>query len=263
MTSPIAKATPSPRFLRFFGGYAQRLLRKHFAHVRLERQSDAALRSAAAHEGPLLIAMNHPSWWDPIVGVALRHAYFPGRPGLSPIEMPMFDRFRFMRKLGLFGIDPAHPEALRAMVSYIRAECNHEPRTAVFITPQGALTDPREPILVRPGIASLATALPSARVLCVLAELTFWHDKRPELMLLVRPCPAPETPTTAAWTRAVRAEMQSGADELARLAIARDEAAFVPMLAPKGSAVNPAYDLWQRLRGRSARIDPARRGARA
>lgn len=263
MTSPIAKATPAPRFLRFFGGYAQRLLRKNFAHVRLQRQSESVIRDAGAHDGPLLIAMNHPSWWDPIVGVALRHTYFQDRPCLSPIEMLMFERFRFMRKLGLFGIDPAHPEALRAMVSYIRAECDREPRSAVFITPQGAFTDPREPILVRPGIASLAMALPNPRVLCVLTELTFWHDKRPELLLLARSCASPRAPTTAAWTRAVRAEMQSGADELARLSIARDESAFVPMLASKGSAVNPAYDLWQRLRGRSARIDPARRGARA
>lgn len=263
MKSALAPASPSPRFLRFFGGYSCRLLRKRFANVRLERTSEEVLHQAQAHHGPLIIAMNHPSWWDPIVGVAIRHTYFSDRPALSPIEMPMFERFRFMRKLGMFGIDPEHPDALTEMVRYVRTECDKQSLTAVFVTPQGTFADVREPIVVRPGIGALASNLPDARVIAILTELSFWHDKRPELLLQARECESPARPSTASWTRHIRETMQNGAEELASLVIARDEDAFVPMLDRSGSDINPAFDLWQRLRGRSARVSPTRRGARA
>ena len=263
MKGALAPASPSPRFLRFFGGYSCRLLRKRFANVRLERTSEEVLQRAQTHNGPLIIAMNHPSWWDPIVGVAIRHTYFPDHPAFSPIEMPMFERFRFMRKLGMFGIDPEHPDALNDMVEYMRTQCDSQPRSAIFITPQGTFTDVREPIVVRPGIGALASKLTDARVITILAELSFWHDKRPELLLLARECEVPTRPSTASWTRQIRNAMQDGADELARLVIARDENAFEPMLDRSGSDINPAFDLWQRLRGRNARVSPTRRGARA
>ncbi len=263
MTPPIAPASPSPRFLRLFGGYACRLLRKRFAHVCLELASADVLRRAQTHRGPLVIAMNHPSWWDPIVGVAIRHKHFSDRPALSPVEMQMYERFGFMRRLGMFGIAPGHPDALREMVRYVRQECEQSPRSAVFITPQGTFTDVREPIVVRPGIGALASNLPDARVITILAELSFWHDKRPELLLQARECESPARPSTASWTRQIRETMQDGADELASLVIARDEDAFVPMLDRSGSDINPAFDLWQRLRGRSSRISSSRRGAGA
>jgi len=262
MTPAIAPASPSPGFLRFFGGYSCRLLRKRFSSVRLERTSVEVLQDAQLHGGPLIIAMNHPSWWDPIVGVALRHTYFPDRPALSPIEMSMFERFRFMRKLGMFGIDPGHPDALAEMVCYVRMECDKKPRSSIFITPQGTFADVREPIVVKPGIGALASELTDARVIAVLAELSFWHDKRPELLLLARQCVPPNRPSTASWTRQIRTTMQQGADELARLVIARDESAFEPMLDRSGSDVNSAFDLWQRLRGRSAKVTPTGRGVR-
>lgn len=263
MTHAVAPARPSPRFRRFFGGYACRLLRKRFASVRLEGASADVLREVGAHEGPLLIAMNHPSWWDPIVGVAIRHIYFAERPALSPIEMEMYERFRFMRKLGLFGLSPDHPDALVEMVRYVRTECEQSPRSAVFITPQGALTDVREPIVVRPGVGALASALGNVRVVTLVTELTFWHEKRPELLLLARECTTPHRPSTAGWTREIRTRMQLAADELARHSLARNEQAFVPMLARSGSDVNPAFDLWQRLRGRSSRLSPTQPGTRA
>lgn len=263
MTLPIAPASPSPKFLLLFGGYACRLLRKRFANVRIELTSTDVLQQAQTHNGPLIIAMNHPSWWDPIVGVAIRHIYFPDRPALSPIEMPMYERFGFMRRLGMFGISPEHPDALKEMVCYVHQQCEHAPRSAIFITPQGIFTDVREPIAVRPGAGAMASGLDSVRVVTILTELAFWHDRRPELLLLARDCPTPVCPSTASWTRQIRMSMQSGADELAQLVIARNEEAFTSMLPRGGADVNPAFDLWQRLRGRGSRISPSRRGARA
>ncbi len=263
MTTTLSPASFSPRFTKFFGGYSCRLMRKKFASVRIEKAGFGVLQEAVQHEGPLVIAMNHPSWWDPIVGVVIRHTYFPDRPSLSPIEMKMYDRFKFMRKLGLFGIDPDHRNALREMVAYVRAQCDEHRRTAFFITPQGAFTDVRKPIVVRPGVGAIASTLDNARVLVLLSEFSFWHDKRPEAHILIRECEAPMRLSTASWTRAIRSAMQTGADDLADLVIAREETAFSTMLDRSGAQVNPLFDLWQRLRGRRADVTPAERGARA
>lgn len=261
MTTAIVPARASPRFVRFFGGYACRMLRKRFASVQLERQSEQALRGAAAHNGPLVVAFNHPSWWDPIIGVAIKHLYMPDRSAIAPIEMAMFHRFRFMRKLGMFGIDTEHPGASRALVQYMRECHEQDPRTALFMTPQGGFTDVRASIVVRPGAGAVASGLDNVRVLAILSELVFWEDKRPELLLLARACPQPARSTTAGWTRSIRESMQGGADRLAELAIERNAEPFVPILARSGSDVNPAYDLWQRLRGRRSNITSKQRGA--
>lgn len=261
MTAPIAPARPSPRFVRFFGGYACRLLRKRFASVQLEHQSEHVLRVAAAHRGPLIVAFNHPSWWDPIVGVAIKHLYMPNRPAIAPIEMAMFERFGFMRRLGMFGIETDHPDAARAMVQYVREWHERDSRIALFMTPQGGFADVRLPIVVRPGAGAVASGLHDARVLAILSEFVFWEDKRPELLLLARECPEPARPTTAGWTRSIRDGMQHGADALAELAIARSADSFRPILGRIGSDVNPVYDLWQRLRGRRSHITSKQRGA--
>lgn len=237
------------------------MLRKRLASVQLEHQSEQLLRAATSHHGPLVVAFNHPSWWDPIIGVAIKHIYMPDRPAIAPIEMAMFDRFRFMRKLGMFGIDTEHPEASRAMVQYVRECYEQDPRTALFMTPQGGFADVRAPIVVRPGAGAVASGMDDVRVLAILSELVFWEDKRPELLMLARACSQPAGPTTAGWTRAIRDGMQGGADRLAELAIARSAEPFVPILARSGSDVNPAYDLWQRLRGRRSHVTPKQRGA--
>lgn len=261
MTGAIAPARASPRFVRFFGGYACRLLRKRFASVRLERGSEQALRAAAALDGPLIVAFNHPSWWDPIIGVAIKHLYMPDRPGIAPIEMAMFERFGFMRRLGMFGIDTGHPGAAQALLEYVRECHERDPRFGLFLTPQGEFADVRAPIVVRPGAGAVASGLEDVRVLAILSELVFWEDKRPELLLLARACPPPTRPTTAGWTRAIRGCMQGGADRLADLAIARSDEPFESILTRTGSNVNPAYDLWQRLRGRRSNVTLKQRGA--
>jgi len=260
MTPPIVPARGSPRFVRFFGAYACRMLRKRCSSVLLERQSEQVLRDVETHDGPLVVAFNHHSWWDPIVGVALKHIYMPDRPGIAPVEMEMFERFGFMRRLGMFGVDIEHPAAARAFVEYVQDCQRQEPRLGLYVTPQGAFADVRVPIVVRPGTGAVAASLPNVRVIAIVSELVFWEDKRPELLILARGCDKPAQPTTSGWTRTIRKGLQGGADALAKLAIARSTEPFVPMLVRSGSDINPIYDLWQRLRGRRSHVTPKQRG---
>jgi len=246
----------SERFSRFFAGYCRRMMRRAFASVRLESASPEVLRSLDAHDGPSIVVINHASWWDPLVGLVLADMFAPSRRLASPIDAEQLARFRFMRRLGLFGLDHRAPGAMEAFVEHAVGLFEREPSTLLGLTPQGEFADVREPIRIRPGVAAVASRLECPRVVSIACEYTFWYDKRPELLIRALACARPEHPTTAGWTRAITRCMRTNADELARLSIARDGSAFTPLLDRAGAGVNPVYDLWLRLRGRSSRISP-------
>jgi hypothetical protein len=256
MTPAIAPARHSALFLRFFGWYSCRLLRKRFASVRIADESDTLFREAAKSDRPVVIAMNHPSWWDPIVGVAIKHLYMRKRFVISPIEMTMYERFGFMKRLGLFGIDLDHTHATAAMLDYVNGCAEAHPNLAIFITPQGEFSDVRTPVVVRPGIAKVIQSLDDPIVLSLAIEPVFWHDQRPELLLRAGRCNKPVQQTTTGWVRAIRDSMQQNADLLAEQSVARDAEYFKQLFVRKGSTVNPAFDLAQRARGKSATVTP-------
>ena len=247
---------PSPMARRWFMRYACRLLRKQFASVRLMGASREALQGASSSDGPLIMAMNHASWWDPILGAALVSRFFADRPVLTPIDRDQLERFRFMRRLGMFGIDPAQRDALRQLTGFALARFEAEPRSLLCITPQGAFTDVRAQVRVRPGAAAVASQARGARVVLIACEYTFWQERRPEIFLRAAEAPSPANSSTGAWRRAIEQGMAANGAALAEAVIARDASAFEPMLAGAGAHVHPVYDVLLRLRGQSARIEP-------
>lgn len=262
MKPPVLESVePSPRFRRWFAWMTRRMIARAFERVRVTASSPQVLQAAAQHPGPLLIASNHAAWWDPLMALRLAEAYTPGRPLCCPIEMDQYQRFRLLRKLGLFGLEHRHPHALPRMIQHVSQRVAQEPNLLFCITPQGRFTDVRRPIRTRPGLAALAAALPTAHVLVLCGEYTFWHDRRPQALWHALPCDVPNRPTTAGWHRAVQSAMQTATRELAQHVIARDDAAFTSLPGDgqdrhRGTAVHPAYDAWLRLRGVGTRIEP-------
>ncbi len=163
MTQAIAPARHSRQFLRVFGWYACRLLRKRFASVRIADDTDEVLRSVADSDQPVIVAMNHPSWWDPIIGVTIKHIFMRQRFAISPIDMAMYKRFGFMKRLGLFGIDPDHPETSSAMLDYIHSCASTHPDFALFITPKASSVIPEHPLSFAPASRRLLSRLRTLR----------------------------------------------------------------------------------------------------
>ena len=255
----VIPARRSAWFTRFFTGYAERMLRKAFAHVRLTRGSGTLLRSIGCDAGPAIVAINHAAWWDPLVGLVLAGAFMPERTLSAPIEAKQLSRFRFMRRLGLFGIDPDHPGALGAFVQHAAERFAAEPNTVLGLTPQGSFTDVRTPVRIRPGAGAVAARLDGVRVATVSCEYVFWADRKPDLLIHAHACPTPDRVTTAGWTRALTDSMEHGRRTLASLSIARDTSEFEPLFGQAGASVHPVYDLLLRLRGTRAEIEPVRR----
>ncbi|MFO0829652.1 MAG: lysophospholipid acyltransferase family protein [Phycisphaerales bacterium] len=254
----LLPATPNPRVRRVFTWYAERMLRRRFHAIRAVRGGGAALADVAAARGPTLLVLSHSSWWDPIVASLLWRRWFAPREVVAPMDRRELERFRFMRKLGMFGIDPDDPASLAAMQAYVIERLVDAPDAVVMLTPQGRFADPREPIVVRPGAASLAAHAGIARAASVAIEYAFWNDQRPEVFLRVEPIEAPASPTTTAWQRAIAAAMRGNAQSLASAVRGRDASQFEAIVG--GAArIQPVYDLWLALTGRSRAIDVGHR----
>lgn len=254
----------SPRFTAFFGRYVERKLRGAFHAVRMLPESEAALETLRAHPGPVLVAMNHASWWDPLVAVLLHRRHFPDRDNLAPMDAHELRRFRILRRLGIFGIDPDDPGALEAMGAYVQRRLAQMPRSSVIHTPQGRFVDVRQPVVPRPGAAALLAARADMEAWSVAIEYAFWTDARPEVFLRVQQVERPSEPRLAAWQRSLQQAMEANRQSLSDAVQAREPARFLTVLGGRGARVHPAYDLWLRVTGRGNAIDAARRtGARA
>jgi len=257
---------PSPPIIRFFAVWIARMLRKDFHAVLAGRGTAEMLASFNSDTRPLIVLMNHSSWWDPLIGLYLARTLLPARPVLGPMEAEQLAKFSFFRKLGIFGIDPDHPEAMNTLVNHAATTFAKRPATAFWLTPQGEFTDVRTPVRLRPGAAAVAARLDAqhplgCRCVVIASELVFWTDRRPELLLNLRAIDddAGRRASTLGWTRAMTQTMQAAADDLATHARARDSSAFDVLLGSGDGRINWLYNLWLKCTGRSATLTAKKR----
>jgi len=256
-----------PRVARLFTWYARRLIRRRFHAFSVLRSDLAALEALDAHPGPAMALMNHPSWWDPLVGVVLADRFTPSRRPSAPMDVEQLRRFGFFRRLGLFGIDPQDPRGAEAMVDHVLTLFQSATRPTLWITPQGRFTDAREPIRLRAGSALVAASCANPAVVAVAVEYVFWQDQRPEILVAAERVDLTEEAQRGdgiarpsrrrlalRWHRAMETGMASAARRLARAAIGRDPALFHTLIGGASGRINPIYDLWLRLRGRQGAI---------
>jgi hypothetical protein len=254
MSPTIAPARPSQRFRRVFAWYTRRLVSKRFATVRFDPDSIRTLEQHNLHDGPVVLAMNHASWWDPLLGLLIAERYFADRASAAPMAIEQWNTFKFMRKLGIFGVDTNQPDAMQRMAEHVGALFDREPRSLLAITPQGEFADVRLPVRIRPGTSAIAAARPDAKLIALAIEYTFWTDQRPEVFVRARTVERPDSISTAAWHRAITRSMRANAASLAASVIARDASRFTEPFAQHGAGVNRIYDAVAKLRGRSTRI---------
>ncbi|MBI1337805.1 MAG: acyltransferase [Phycisphaera sp.] len=231
------------RVHRAFAWYGGRFLRKHFHGVRIARDGQPHARDGQ----PLIVYLNHPSWWDPMVCLHLSQVYFKPRTHFAPIDAVMLEKYRFFEKVGFFGIQPDSP---RGGVTFIRTAraILESPRHALWITAQGRFTDPRErPVSLRPGLAHLLTKISNGTVLPLAVEYPFWDERKPEaLVRFGQPIEIQEHADrdNAQWQALLEERMTQTMDQLTQDALSRDASRFESLLRGR-SGVNVAYDLWR------------------
>jgi 1-acyl-sn-glycerol-3-phosphate acyltransferase len=236
----------SPALLGAFARYGERHLAQHFHAIRLSR---AAPAPRPALERPLVVYLNHPSWWDPLVGMALALRLYPRRRHYAPIEAAALARYRLFGRLGFFGVEPGTPRGARRFLAVAQQVLAGDGAT-LWITPGGRFADPRQrPPELASGLGHLARRLKTGLLVPLALEYPFWEERFPEaLARFGEPVAIEEVGLTAAdWTVLLAERLAAAQDALAREALGRDPARFETILGGRAE-MGGVRGLWRRLR---------------
>ncbi len=238
---------PSPALLSLFARYLRWYIPQSFHALRL-----AHPERFPRHAERLIVCLNHPSWWDPIVSIVLSRFLLPGTDHYAPMEASALRRYGFMRRLGLFPVDNQSP---RAAAQFLRTAAHilNTPGSVLWVTPEGQFTDVRtRPVAWKAGLAALLHRAGECTVVPLALEYTFWDERRPEALALVgEPLTIADgsARTAEAWHAELLRSMAAAQDELAALAMLRDPARFTAVLRGR-AGVGGVYEAWKRTQAR-------------
>src|SRR5690348_11841343 len=98
MRSP-GKPRISKPALRWFAWYTRFYFRRHLHALRVLRGS----QPQNLQGWPVIVCLNHPSWWDPLVAMTLARATFAGRGHYAPMDAAALEKYPIFKRIGMFG----------------------------------------------------------------------------------------------------------------------------------------------------------------
>lgn len=252
---PVARF--DTRLHRFFQFVFARFCRRHARALRVSRQGWPLVLPEGA---PVVVFANHPSWWDGIAFMLLSTRALPSRRMFVPMDAEALGRYRFMARIGVFGVDQS---SLRGALSFLRSaeRVLADPGHALWINAPGQFQDSRaRPVVIAAGVVRLAEIAPGAVFVPLALEYPFWSERKAEMLAGfgaplrgadLAALPRPER------ARRMREALTATMDRLATDAISREPERFHTLLQGR-EGMGGFYDWWRRavaaLRGR--RFDP-------
>lgn len=237
-------ASFSPRVSRVFDLYCQRLFARRFTGFRILGKPPAAI---PAQRGMIVYA-NHSSWYDPLLFFVLSRAFFPSHTAFGPMAADALEKYAFMRKIGIFGVEQ---NSARGAARFLQISRGLLARggNGVWLTPQGEFSDVRKrPVRFQGGLARIARDCDA--IICPVAmELTFWNEARPEILIhFAEPIDTAQSSRTVdEWNRLLEQALTTTQDDLAEAVMSRDPERFTTFIdGTKG--VNFIYDGWRYLK---------------
>ncbi|MFO0843459.1 MAG: lysophospholipid acyltransferase family protein [Gemmataceae bacterium] len=235
--------------VRMFTRYFKRWMGRSFHAVRLS----LAGRPPSLDGRPLLVVLNHPSWWDPLMGMVLAEL-FAGYKHYVPIDAAALRQYRLFEPLGFFGVEVGSAEGALAFLRTGTAVLSSR-HHAVWVTAQGRFTDPRvRPVELRPGVGHLVRRLSDVVIVPLAIEYPFWQERYPEALAhFGSPIEVGQgrAHTAEGWMAKIEAGLTQALDDLAAAAQSQDAGRFEALVG--GSVgVGGVYDWWRRLKARLA-----------
>lgn len=234
----------SSRVTRMFNVYVRRMLAKKFDGVRILHGAPSPVSS----DRSIICYSNHPGWYDPLVLILMAESYFPEHLTFGPMDADALEKYGFMKKLGIFGVEKDSARGAARFLQVSRGMLAM-PGKVLLITPQGEFTDVRSrPVEFKPGLARLAADC-GAIVQPLAMELVYWNEPSPEILLNFgsQIDSRDEKLEPDAWKTRLEDELCKAQDELAIAAMARNAEPFVSFIDGK-RGVNPVYDRWRFLK---------------
>jgi 1-acyl-sn-glycerol-3-phosphate acyltransferase len=232
--------------LRLFARYCGRYLRRHFHRLYLLEQSP--LRELS--DAPILICLNHPSWWDPVIAVYLSQKLFANRRHYSPIAAAAISKYKFFEKLGFFAIDPKTRDGAFRFLQIGRSALA-TPGSTFWVTAQGQFEDVRmRPTTFQSGVGHLARFSSGFIMLPLALEYSFWRERTPEAFACFgEPIEVTDgrSRTAAEWTRLFAASVERTQDYLAERVTTGQESHFEELLSG-ATGIGGVYDMWRAVK---------------
>lgn len=233
----------SPWLFGWFTRYAEKYVRRHFHAVRVL----STARPPTLPARPVVVYVNHPAWWDPLIGLVLLRRYFVAREHYAPIEAAALRKYAFFERIGFFGVEAG---TARGASEFLRTSLAilDRPQAMLWITAQGEFVDVRtRPVVLRSGLGHLAARLPDAVLLPLALEYPFWNERLPEaLAAFGRPLFTAEGPRTPQqWSAELARRLEQAQDALAAAATKRRPETFETLLSGR-AGVGGVYDTWRR-----------------
>lgn len=235
--------------VRLFTRYFKRWMGKNFHAVRLSLSGQPPPLDGR----PLLVVLNHPSWWDPLMGMVLAER-LAGYKHFVPIDAAALRQYRLFEPLGFFGVEIGTVEGALTFLRTGTAVLSNR-HHAVWVTAQGRFTDPRvRPVELRPGVGHLARRLNDVVILPLAIEYPFWQERYPEALahfgspIEVR---LGRSHTIEEWMVKIKAGLIQALDDLAAAAQSQDADRFEALVGGN-VGVGGVYDWWRHLKARLA-----------
>jgi 1-acyl-sn-glycerol-3-phosphate acyltransferase len=241
----VARAT-----LTLFHWYARWYMYRHLRSIRVNTLNPPKLSGL-----PVVVCMNHPSWWDPLVAMTLALRLFPERRHYAPMDSNSLTKFGFFERIGFFGIEPG---TAKGAARFLRVASGilSSPESMLWVTAQGAFADVRQrPVALQGGLGHLASRKGNFALLPVAFEYVHWQERLPEALVrfgepILVAGSAARSPEE--WTQTFAHALECTQDALATASIARNAAAF-EVMAYGRTGVGGIYGGWRWARAKLRR----------
>ena len=196
-----------------------------------------------------MFVLNHPSWWDPMIGVLLSER-FPGYEHFVPIDAEMLQKYGIFKRLGFY---PLERDSVRGAFRFVKTTLNilsHD-RHSVWITAQGKFCDVRQrPLNLEPGVGHIAARMKRGLIVPIAIEYAFWNESRPNAFIAVgQAMNVNDSQKLHAeqWLTKIESKLADTLDQLSVDVQSRDFKQFTLLILGR-SGVGGIYDLWRRIK---------------
>jgi 1-acyl-sn-glycerol-3-phosphate acyltransferase len=163
-------------FLETYGKYR---LKKDFHAIHIKGLEN--LKNLPRDQAVLGLC-NHLSWWDgPMMYLLTR--YLASKEYYCMIDENQLNPYPYLKKIGLFSVDMKNPQkAAFGLRSALKLISN--PKSLLWIFPQGGYRDASLPIKFEQGISWLLEKKPHLTILPVSIMYGFFRTPKPEVMIV-------------------------------------------------------------------------------